>query len=360
MDKNSYQENVIDVRHDERIDVPKVEDFMRGKLPGTDRPLSIRQFGGGAANLTYLLDYGTHEYVLRRGPLGPVAATAHDMQREYRVLSVLYEVFPKAPRAHLYHEDPGVVGAPFLVMDRKRGVVVRREMPEIFASEGDSARKMSEALVDSLAEFHAVDYDAIGLGELGKPEGFITRQIEGWYKRWGYAKHEEVPAMDHTHAWLKENQPEHQAFSLVHNDYKLDNAILSPDDPGEIIAILDWDMCTLGDPLSDVGALLGYWSEPDDPPYAQMVAMMPTGDMGFLSRSELIQRYAEKSGRSVEQINFYFALSLFRITVIAAQIYIRYLRGQTQDKRFAMFEQVIPIFARAAEDVAEGRMGVEV
>jgi aminoglycoside phosphotransferase (APT) family kinase protein len=360
MDKKSYHEDVIDVREDERIDVPKVEEFMRGKLPGTGRPLSVRQFGGGAANLTYLLDYGTHEYVLRRGPLGPVAATAHDMYREYRVLSVLYDVFPRAPRAYLYHEDPEVAGAPFLVMERKRGVVVRREMPKIFAGVKNAGRKMSEALIDSLAEFHAVDYEAIGLGELGKPEGFISRQIEGWYKRWGNAKHEEVPAMDHVYVWLKENQPAHQAFSLVHNDYKLDNAILSPEDPGEIVAILDWDMCTSGDPLSDVGALLGYWTEPDDPPYAQMMTMMPTGDMGFLNRSELVQRYAEKSGRSVEDINFYFALSLFRITVIIAQIFIRFLRGQTKDERFAAFEPVIPIFARAAEDVAEGRMGVEV
>jgi aminoglycoside phosphotransferase (APT) family kinase protein len=360
MDKKSYHENVIDVRQDERIDVSRVAEFMRGKLPGTEQPLNVRQFGGGAANLTYLLDYGTHEYVLRRGPLGPVAATAHDMLREYKVLSVLYEVFQLAPRAYLYHEDPGVVGAPFLVMARKRGVVVRREIPKIFAGMENAGRKMSEALVDSLAEFHAVDYEAIGLGGLGKPDGFITRQIEGWYKRWGNAKHEEVPAMDHVYAWLKEHQPEHQASSLVHNDYKLDNAILSPDDPGEIVAILDWDMCTLGDPLSDVGALLGYWTEPDDPPYAQMMAMMPTGDQGFLSRTELVQRYAEKSGRSVEHINFYFALSLFRITVIAAQIYIRYLRGQTQDERFAAFEGAIPVFARAAEDVAAGRMGVGV
>jgi aminoglycoside phosphotransferase (APT) family kinase protein len=360
MDKKSYHEDVIDVRQDERIDVPKVEEFMRGKLPGADRPLSVRQFGGGAANLTYLLDYGTHEYVLRRGPLGPVAATAHDMSREFRVLSVLYDVFPRAPRAYLYHEDPDVVGAPFLVMERKHGVVVRREMPKIFASVTNATQKMSEALIDSLAEFHAVDYEAIGLGELGNPEGFISRQIEGWYKRWGAAKHEEVPAMDHVYGWLKENQPEHQAFSLVHNDYKLDNAMLSPDDPGEIVAILDWDMCTLGDPLSDVGALIGYWTESDDPQYAQMMAMMPTGDMGFLSRSELVKRYAEKSGRSVENINFYFALSLFRITVIVAQIFIRFLRGQTQDERFAAFEAVIPTFARAAEDVAEGKMIVEV
>jgi aminoglycoside phosphotransferase (APT) family kinase protein len=246
MDKKSYHEDVIDVRQDERIDVPKVEEFMRGKLPGADRPLSVRQFGGGAANLTYLLDYGTHEYVLRRGPLGPVAATAHDMSREFRVLSVLYDVFPRAPRAYLYHEDPDVVGAPFLVMERKHGVVVRREMPKIFASVTNATQKMSEALIDSLAEFHAVDYEAIGLGELGNPEGFISRQIEGWYKRWGAAKHEEVPAMDHVYGWLKENQPEHQAFSLVHNDYKLDNAMLSPDDPGEIVAILDWDSALWG------------------------------------------------------------------------------------------------------------------
>jgi aminoglycoside phosphotransferase (APT) family kinase protein len=354
-----YHEDIIEVREDERIDVLQVETFLRGKLPGTDRSLSIRQFGGGAANLTYLLDYGSHEYVLRRGPLGPVAATAHDMHREYRVLSVLYQVFPKAPRAFLYHDDPEVAGAPFLVMQRKQGVVVRREMPSIFTEMDGAARRMCEALVDSLADFHAVDYQAIGLEELGKPMGFITRQIEGWYKRWGNAKHEDVPAMDHVYAWLKENEPEHQASSLIHNDYKLDNAILSPDDPGEIVAILDWDMCTLGDPLSDLGAMLGYWSEPDDPPYAQMMAMMPTGDLGFLTRSELVRRYAEKSSRSVEHINFYFALSLFRITVIVAQIYIRYLRGQTQDERFVFFGGAIPVFARAAEDVASGNMGVE-
>ena len=358
MDKKSYHEDVIDVRQDERIDVSRVAEFMRGKLPGTDGTLSVKQFGGGVANLTYLLDYGTHEYVLRRGPLGPVAATAHDMHREYKVLSVLYQVFPKAPRAYLYHDDPTVAGAPFLVMERKHGVVVRREMPDIFIGEENAGRKMSEALVDSLAEFHAVDYEAIGLGELGKPQGFITRQIEGWYTRWEKAKHEEVPAMDHTYAWLMENQPEHQAFSLVHNDFKLDNAILSPKDPGNIVAILDWDMCTLGDPLSDVGAMLGYWSGPADPRYAQMMAMMPTGDVGFLSRTELVQRYAEKSGRSIEDINFYFALSLFRITVIIAQIFIRYQRGQTKDERFAAFEAVIPTFAHEAEDVTQGRMGV--
>lgn len=360
MAEMGYHEDVIDVREDERIDVGKVEAFMRGKLPGTEEKLQIRQFGGGAANLTYLLDYGSHEYVLRRGPLGPVAATAHDMHREYRVLSVLYKVFPKAPRAFLYHDDPDVAGAPFLVMERKRGVVVRREMLPIFTGMDDAGRRMSEALVDSLADFHAVDYRAIGLGELGKPEGFITRQIEGWYKRWENAKHEDVPAMDHVYGWLRENEPGHQGSSLIHNDYKLDNAILSPDDPGEIVAILDWDMCTLGDPLSDLGALLGYWTEPDDPTYAQMMAMMPTGNQGFLTRSELVRRYARKSGRSVEHINFYFALSLFRITVIVAQIYIRYLRGQTQDERFAFFEGAIPIFARAAEDVTSGRMGVDI
>lgn len=358
MNRKGYPEDVIDLREDERIDISRVAEFMRGKLPGTEGTLTVRQFGGGAANLTYLLDYGAHEYVLRRRPLGPVAATAHDMHREYKVLSLLYQAFPKAPRAYLYHDAPTVAGAPFLVMERKHGVVVRREIPEIFIGVENAARRMSEALVDTLAEFHAVDYEAIGLGELGRPEGFITRQIEGWYKRWGFAKHKDVPAMDHTYAWLKENQPEHQAFSLVHNDFKLDNAILSPEDPGDIVAILDWDMCTLGDPLSDVGALLGYWTEPDDPPYAQMMTMMPTGELGFLTRSELVQRYAEKSGRSVEDINFYFALSLFRITVIVAQIFIRYLRGQTQDERFAAFEGVIPIFARAAEDVTQGRMGV--
>ena len=346
------QDDVIEVRADERLDETRLADYLRDRLPHSDNTLAVRQFGGGAANLTYLLDYGTHEYVLRRPPLGPVAASAHDMAREYRVLSVLHQSFPYAPRAFLFCDDESIIGAPFFVMERRRGVVVRRTMPPAYAALPDAARRMSEALVDALAAFHAVDYEGLGLGELGKPAGFIDRQIEGWYRRWQAAKTADLPDMDAVYAWLKSKQPANTQVSLVHNDYKLDNVMLAADDPGQVVAIFDWDMCTLGDPLADLGALLTYWTEPADPPYLQATAMMPLGEPGFLRRDELVSRYAAKSGRAVSDIDFYHALGLFRLTVIVAQIYIRYARGQTQDPRFAAMEFMIPALARRARELA--------
>lgn len=343
--------DTIEVRPDERFDERALTDYLRGKLPGSENPLRVRQFGGGAANLTYLLDFGSHEYVLRRPPLGPVAKSAHDMVREYKVLSVLHQAFPYAPRAFLYCEDTAVIGADFFVMERRQGVVVRRKLPAIFANAQDAPRQMSKALVDALAQFHAVDFAALGLSDLGKPEGFVERQIEGWCKRWYAAKTEDSPEMEAIYQWLKANLPPSSGVSLVHNDYKLDNVMLAADDPGRLVAIFDWDMCTLGDPLADLGALLCYWSEPSDPPYFQSMAMMPTGDLGFMTRQELVERYSERSGRSVHNIHFYHTLGLFRLTVIIAQIYIRYVRGQTQDKRFAAFGPMIPLMAKAAVEV---------
>ncbi len=344
--------DTIPVREDERLDEWRLAEYLRGRLEGAERPLKVRQFGGGAANLTYLLDYGEHEYVLRRPPLGPVAPTAHDMSREYRVLSVLYQAFGYAPRAFLFCEDSSIVGAPFFVMERRRGVVVRRSIPNEFAPIADAPRRMSEALVDTLAAFHAVDYAALGLETLGKPAGFIERQVEGWYKRWQAAKSNDLPEMDMVYQWLKVNLPVSNTVTLVHNDYKLDNVMLADGDPGRMVAVFDWDMCTLGDPLADLGALLTYWSEPDDPPYLQAAAMMPVGDRRFMTRAELVQRYAEKSGRDVSNIDFYQVLGLFRLVVIVAQIFIRYKRGQTQDARFTMFEPMMGLLARRAQEIA--------
>lgn len=352
MTTNPTPAETIPMRPDEQLDMRRLGDYLAGNLPGSDQTLAVRQFGGGAANLTYLLDYGAQQYVLRRPPLGPVAASAHDMGREYRVLSVLHQAYPYAPRAFLFCDDLSVIGAPFFVMERRQGVVVRRTMPEAYAAMPNAARRMSEALVDALAAFHAVDYDALGLGGLGKPAGFIDRQIEGWYRRWHAAKTADLPDMDAVYAWLKANQPANTRVSLVHNDYKLDNVMLAAGDPGRVVAVFDWDMCTLGDPLADLGALLTYWTEPSDPPYLQATAMMPLGEPGFLSRAELVARYAAKSGRAVEAIDFYHALGLFRLTVIVAQIYIRYARGQTQDSRFAAMEFMIPALARRARELA--------
>jgi aminoglycoside phosphotransferase (APT) family kinase protein len=274
------------------------------------------------------------------------------MGREYKVLSVLWQAYPYAPRAYLYCQAAEVIGAPFIVMERRQGVVVRRALPATFAQPG-APRHMSLALVDALAALHAVDYAAIGLGDLGKPAGFVERQIEGWHQRWQAAATEDVPEMEAVYRWLASHVPAASTFALVHNDFKLDNVMLAAGDPGRLVGVFDWDMATLGDPLSDVGALLAYWSEPTDPPDLQAIAMMPTGPLGFPTRAELVARYAERSGRAVDHINFYQALGLFRVVVIVAQIYIRYVRGQTQDRRFAALGAAIRPMARAAQALLE-------
>ncbi|MBZ0284369.1 MAG: phosphotransferase family protein [Anaerolineae bacterium] len=348
-----FIKDTIDVRPDEQFDEEKLASYLRGKLEGSEHPLTVRQFGGGAANLTYLLDYGDVQYVLRRPPLGPVAPSAHDMTREFRVLSALYQAFPYAPRAFVFCDDNSVIGSPFFVMERREGVVVRRSIPPEYAQFPDATRRMSEALVDALAALHAVDYHTIGLENLGKPAGFIERQIEGWYGRWHNARTEMLMEMETVYGWLRENLPPPSAPTLVHNDYKLDNVMLAADNPGQMIAIFDWDMCTLGEPLADLGALLTYWTEPTDPPYVQMTAMMPVGDYGFMTRDDMIQRYAEKSGRDVSHVNFYHVLGLYRLVVICAQIYIRYQRGQTKDQRFESFGPMIALLAKAAQELTE-------
>ena len=344
--------DTIPVRPDEQFDEKRLADYLDGRLPGADQPLTVRQFGGGKANLTYLLDYGSHQYVLRRPPLGPVADKAHDMQREYTVLSRLHAAYPLAPKAFLYYPDEDVIGSDFFVMERRRGIVVRTTMPDSFATIDEAPQRMSRALVDALADLHAVEYDAIGLSDLGRPDGFIERQVEGWYRRWQAAKTADLAPMDGVYHWLKEHRPEGSNAALVHNDYKLDNLMLAADDPSEAVAVFDWDMCTLGDPLSDLGALLTYWIQPDDPAPLRQMAMMPLDDR-FPTRDELIARYAARSGRDVSDIAFYHALGLYRLTVIIAQIYIRYRRGQTQDERFAHLDQLVPVTAQAAYDIAQ-------
>jgi len=344
-------DDTIPVRPDERFDEGRLAEYLRGRLPGADSPLTVRQFGGGAANLTYLLTFDGREYVLRRPPLGPVAPRSHDMAREHRVLSVLHQAYPLAPRAFLYCEDPSPIGSPFFVMERRRGVVVRRAIPEVFAGVPGAERRLSEALVDALADLHAVDYRAVGLEALGRPEGFLERQVEGWWERWQKARLGEMADMDVVYAWLKDHLPPIGAAGLVHNDYKLDNAMFAAEDPGRLVAVFDWDMCTLGDPLADLGSLLCYWSESGDPPALRAMAMMPTE--GFPGRAELVDRYAARSRRDVSGIAFHHVLGLFRLVVIAAQIYVRFHRGQTRDQRFGAFGPLVAVVAAAARSRAE-------
>ncbi len=343
---------IIEVRADEGFDELALAGYLRDRLEGASGVPVVSQFAGGAANLTYQLDYGDQVYVLRRPPLGPVAPRSHDMGREFEVLSRVHSVYPPAPQAYLHCDDPSVIGAEFFVMERRYGVVVRRGMPNSFEQIPEAPRRLGEALVDALADLHAVDYQSVGLADLGKPDGFVERQVAGWHRRWEAAKAEDLLAMEQAHSWLAAHLPASGESSLVHNDFKLDNCMFASDDPSHLEAVFDWDMATLGDPLSDLGGLLAYWAEPSDQEDVRAFSPMPGVIDGFSSRSDLVERYAQRSGRDVTEVNFYHALALYRLAVILAQIYIRWRRGQTQDERFAGMWDITKLVAEAAAQKA--------
>jgi aminoglycoside phosphotransferase (APT) family kinase protein len=343
--------DVIPVRPDEDFDHERLAAYLRGRLPGSAAPLAVEQFGGGHANLTYLLRFGAQEYVLRRPPLGPVAPSAHDMGREYRVLSVLHQGYPPAPRAYLYCDDAAVIGAPFFVMERRRGIVVRRQIPAEFGGGADAAvnRRISEVLIDALADLHQVNYEQIGLGTIGKPDGFLQRQIEGWIGRYERAKTREVPVVDEVAAWLRAHRPASPPATLLHNDFRLDNVMLDAHDPGRVEAVFDWDMCTLGDPLADLGTLLSAWHEAGEQFAGASAGTMPSQVPGFLTRREAAQRYGARRGVDVSAMPYYYVFGLFKIAVVLQQIYVRYHRGQTQDERFAVFDRIAEMLFELAK-----------
>jgi len=347
-------DDVIEVRPDERFDEHRLAEWLRGRLEGSHLPLRVQQFGGGHANLTYLLEFGEgpegREYVLRRPPLGPVAAHAHDMHREYRALSRLWRGFPLAPRAYLYCEERDVIGSDFLVMERRHGCVVRGVVPPEFGGGRDPVanRKLSEVVVDALAQFHAVDPVAVELQGLGKPEGFLARQVRGWAERLERVRTQETPIADEVVRWLEAELPSRSDATLVHNDWRLDNMAVAPDDPGRCVAVYDWDMCTLGDPLCDLGTLLAMWTERGESPAG--TNPMPSQVEGFLSRAEAARRYALRSGRSLGELDYYVVFGTFKMGVVLQQIFFRFERGQTQDRRFAaMGDAAQGLFHLAAE-----------
>ncbi|MBM4364289.1 MAG: phosphotransferase family protein [Deltaproteobacteria bacterium] len=325
-----------DVRPGEELDATVLARYLATHLPELGvLPLEIRQFPGGHSNLTYALRAGDNEYVLRRPPFGSKVKSAHDMGREYRVLSRLHAAFPLAPEPLHYCEDESVIGARFYVMRRLRGVIVRRSIPPELGLTGDRLRALHLGLVDNLARIHGVDYAAAGLADLGKPEGYVERQVSGWIKRYHDSKTDDLPVVDQVARWLAENLPGDSGAALLHNDYKLDNLVLSPDDPTKIVGVLDWEMATIGDPLLDLGAALAYWIEPDDDATVRMMRWGPTDEPGGIRRAEFLARYQEASGRAVPNPLYYFVFGCFKNAVIIQQIYYRYKQGLTKDERFA-------------------------
>lgn len=326
--------------------------WLGKRLPAAGK-IEVSQFPHGYSNLTYLVRIGGCEYVLRRPPFGNVVKTAHDMGREYRILEALAPVFAEAPRPLLCCEDAGVLGAPFYLMERRQGIVLRQKLPEGFELGPALAGRLCASFVETLVRLHGVDADAAGLGTLGRSEGYAMRQVRGWSERYTAAATERILDMDAVAAWMAERIPPGQGAAVIHNDFKFDNLLLDPDDPARVVAVLDWEMATVGDPLMDLGTALALWIEAGDPKELLAAAMGPTHYPGMWSRERLVEAYAEGSGRAVDGIAFHYTFGLFKVAVIVQQIHARYVRGATRDPRFAGLNQMVAVLARRAARAAQ-------
>ena len=348
------------VRAGEELDIARLEPFLREHF-GHSGQVSVEQFPSGHSNLTYLVRFenreDSREVILRRPPFGSKVRSAHDMAREYRVLSKLHLAYPVAPKALFYCDDLSILNAPFYLMEPIRGIIVRNEPPPGMPFPPQSARRLSEAFVDNLARLHRLDYAAIGLADLGKPQGYLERQVNGWIERYQNSKTHDLPEVERISAWLTARMPgvleKAHDTALIHNDYKYDNVVLDPNDATRIVGVLDWEMCTLGDPLTDLGTALAYWTDPHDPEEWQEIRSAPTTLPGTLTRAQLIERYAVATGRDPRDMDFYLAFARFKVAVIIQQIYYRYAQGLTQDARFRTLPRRIQTLLRASWYSAE-------
>ncbi len=341
------------VRTGEELPLAALEPFLLSHFPGSAGPLTVEQFPSGHSNLTYLVHLGNREMVLRRPPFGSTVKTAHDMGREYRVLSKLHSAYPEAPKVVLYCDDQSVLGAPFYLTEPIRGIIIRKDPPEGLDFSPETARRLSESFVDNLARLHGLDYQAIGLGDLGKPQGYLERQVRGWINRYHGSQTHDLPEVARISAWLIERMPPTGEATLIHNDYKYDNMILDSNDITKIIGVLDWEMCTIGDPLTDLGTALAYWVEAQDSDELQQARWCPSNYPGSLTRAQLIERYARATGRDVSSMVFYLAFARFKVAVILQQIYCRYHLGLTRDERFASLPRKIGAMLRASLGAVE-------
>jgi aminoglycoside phosphotransferase (APT) family kinase protein len=342
------------VRPGESLETGKIVAYLKEKLPDLDGLVTVQQFHSGFSNLTYLVSVGETELVLRRPPFGKKAKTAHDMSREYRILSALKPVFPYVPEPLAYCDDTAVMDVPFYVMERLQGVILRKEVPEAPALGAPAAGRLCRRWVDVLGDLHALDYRGCGLADLGNPDGYVARQVRGWSRRYRDARTRDVPDFEPVMAWLSAGMPpDYSKPALVHNDYKFDNVILDPADLTRIIGVLDWEMATIGDPLMDLGASLGYWVEPADSDELKLIRTLPTHARGMLTRRQIVELYEKKTGITIKNFAWYYCFGLFRLAVIAQQIYYRFFHGQTTDKRFGMLGFAVGILEKAAVRVME-------
>ncbi len=348
------------VRAGEQLDWRALESFVRERLGNLLEDqfdgalqMNVEQFPGGHSNLTYLLRFGDQEFVMRRPPFGPVPPRAHDMAREYRILEAVHPVYALAPRPLVLCEDANVTGSTFYVMERRRGLVVRTKEPTELADKPPERRRASEAMVNALADLHNVDIAAHGLVALGKPVGFVARQVRGWSERWEGSKTSELSEMNALASWLAERLPRAPLRpTMVHGDFKLDNVMLDQHDIGQVVAVFDWEMSAVGDPLVDLGILLAYWVHVSAASQHDAVASV-TQLPGWFTRAEVLERYGARTKLDLTNIAFYEVFALFKLAVVLQQIFYRYHRGQTDDPRFAALDERVTWLARLAMALAE-------
>jgi aminoglycoside phosphotransferase (APT) family kinase protein len=323
------------VRDGEALDAVRLGEYLASRIPDLRLPLVIRQFPSGFSNLTYLLSAGPRELVLRRPPIGTRPKSGHDMAREFRVLSGLQGVFAESPRPIHFCEVESVIGAPFYVVERIRGIILRRDYPPELDATPALVRTQQQALVDTLARLHAIDYRAHGLAEFGRPDGYVRRQVDGWTTRYASALTDDATGAADIASWLASSRSaDSPQGALIHNDYKLDNVVFDAGEPERLVGVLDWEMATIGDPWMDLGCSLAYWVEAGDPPELLATRMLPTHLPGSMTRAEVVQRYAAARGLAEPDFRFYRVFGLFRLAVIVQQIYYRFFHGQTKDPRF--------------------------
>ncbi len=329
------------VRKGEELNAARVDAFIKAHLPALTGIPEVRQFAGGASNLTYLLRYPDRDLILRRPPFGHKAKSAHDMLREAKIMTALKPVYPYVPTVVAVCDDPAVMEADFYVMERINGIIPRQDLPEGLNLGVADTRRLCLNVIDRMIELHRVDCRAAGLDSLGKGGGYVRRQIEGWIDRYRQARTDDVGDFEAVMAWLKDKMPANDvATCLIHNDFRFDNVVLDPTNPFEVIGVLDWEMATLGDPLMDLGNTLAYWVQADDDALFQQVRRQPTHLPGMLTRQEVIEYYGGKAGYRVDNFDFYALYGLFRLAVIVQQIYYRYFHGQTKNPTFAGFGHI--------------------
>lgn len=336
------------VREGEELDADALRQYLCAELGENARDLEISQFPAGSSNLTYSVRTATGEFVLRRPPFGNQVKSAHDMLREFNVLSKLSGAYAPAPRPLIYCPDESVIGSDFYLMERRRGLIIRGKSPDFLEESVDLQFAVCESFVRNLAALHAIDYEKIGLGDLGKPEGYARRQVEGWTKRYFNVRTDDNFELEASIEWINANVPDSGGAALVHNDYKFDNVMLRQENITEIVAVLDWEMATIGDPLMDLGTTLGYWMSKEAGPELLSMPFNPRVLMENIPRAELVAMYAEASGRDVSRMLFYYVFGTIKIAVIAQQIYFRYAGGFTKDARFAHFNRFVNALGKIA------------